>query len=328
MPLFSILLLASLYAFKGSEAQPVIRGTVAGVQSGKVYLQRFENKMYFVVDSAEIKRGEFSFRTPLHLPEIYGLTLDTAKSTFQLFLDKNPVTVKLDSAMAYRETVVQGSALQDQFDDYRSQRNVKIDEFIKANPSSLVSAYVLYRFYSYRLSPEEIRSNVQLLDPALRQTPYVKVLEDLSNTLEVVAVGKRAPDFQLADTEGNTVTFSDHLGKGYVLLDFWASWCGPCRRENPNIVAAYHQFKDKGFDIFAVSLDRNRDRWLAAIEQDGLHWTNVSDLLFWDSEPAKLYGVRAIPANVLVDSNGVIVAKNLRGEDLAETLADLLDRGK
>ena len=157
-------------------------------------------------------------------------------------------------------------------------------------------------------------------------TPYVEVLEELIPTLEGVAVGNEAPNFVADDTEGNAVEFSNHIGKSkYLLLDFWASWCGPCRRENPNIVKAYEEYKDKGFDIFAVSLDSSRDDWVAAIEKDGLDWTNVSDLLLWDSEPAKLYGVRAIPSNFLIDENGVIVARNLKGEDLHNTLNDLLN---
>ena len=304
----------------------LVSGNVEGVETGTVYLQKFRNKSFYVIDSSEIVDGEFSFSTNVELPEIYGLSLDTTRNSFLLFLDENPASVRLDSANYYRNTKVEGSDLHNLFVEYKSERNVEIDSFIRQHPSSLVSAYALYRDYSYRLSPEEIRSNIDLLDPSLWNTPYVEVLEELIPTLEVVAVGNEAPNFVADDTEGNVVEFSNYIGKSkYLLLDFWASWCGPCRRENPNIVKAYEEYKDKGFDIFAVSLDSSRDGWVAAIEKDGLDWTNVSDLLLWDSEPAKLYGVRAIPSNFLIDENGVIVAKNLKGEDLHNTLNDLLN---
>ena len=304
----------------------LVSGNVEGVETGTVYLQKFRNKSFYVIDSSEIVDGEFSFSTNVELPEIYGLSLDTTRNSFLLFLDENPASVRLDSANYYRNTKVEGSDLHNLFVEYKSERNVEIDSFIKKHPSSLVSAYALYRDYSYRLSPEEIRSNIDLLDPSLWNTPYVEVLEELIPTLEVVAVGNEAPNFVADDTEGNVVEFSNYIGKSkYLLLDFWASWCGPCRRENPNIVKAYEEYKDKGFDIFAISLDSSRDSWLAAIEKDGLVWTNVSDLLLWDSEPAKLYGVRAIPSNFLIDENGVIVARNLKGEDLHNTLNDLLN---
>ena len=304
----------------------LVSGNVEGVETGTVYLQKFRNKSFYVIDSSEIVDGEFSFSTNVELPEIYGLSLDTTRTSFLLFLDENRTSVMLDSANYYRNTKVEGSDLHNLFVEYKSERNVEIDSFIKKHPSSLVSAYALYRDYSYRLSPEEIRSNIDLLDPSLLNTPYVEVLEELIPTLEGVAVGNEAPNFVADDTEGNAVEFSNHIGKSkYLLLDFWASWCGPCRRENPNIVKAYEEYKDKGFDIFAISLDSSRDSWLAAIEKDGLVWTNVSDLLLWDSEPAKLYGVRAIPSNFLIDENGVIVAKNLKGEDLHNTLNDLLN---
>lgn len=303
-----------------------LSGSVEGVESGTVYLQKFRNKFFFVIDSAEIVNGTFSFSKDVKLPEIYGLTVDTLKSSFLIFLDENPTTVVLDSTRNYRNSTIEGSELHDLYASYKKKRSVDIDSFIRQHPTSLVSAYALYRDFSFRLSPDEIRSNIQLLDSSLWQTPYVQLLEELIPTLEVVAVGNPAPDFTVNDSEGNPVRFSDQIGKDkYLFLDFWASWCGPCRRENPNIVSAYQKYNDKGFNVFAVSLDRDRDSWLTAIEKDSLSWTQVSDLLLWDSGPAKIYGVRAIPSNFLIDENGIIVAKNLKGEDLHKTLDELLN---
>jgi peroxiredoxin len=301
-----------------------IDGTVKDVPSGKIYLQNYVNKMYFVIDSASIQDGKFKFERNVEIPEIYGLTLDTLKSSFMLFLDGNPVTVAFDTARYYRDTKIEGSALQDLFVEYRKQRHVQIDEFIKQHPASLVSAYALYRDFSYRLSQDEIRANIALLDPSLQATQYVKTLENLLKTLDSVNIGKLAPDFTLDTPSGEPVKLSDKWKKGYLLIDFWAAWCGPCRRENPNVVAVYNKYKDKGFDIIGVSLDHNRESWKKAIEQDQLTWTHVSDLKFWDSEVAQLYGVRAIPANYLIDKDGIIVAKNLRGEDLDKLIGTYL----
>jgi peroxiredoxin len=306
-----------------------INGTVEGVESGEVYLQRFENKMFQLIDSTEVTNGKFHFsKTGVQLPEIYGLSLSPSTTAGQLFvfLDKNPATVKLDSSHHYNKSVVTGSELQDLFVEYMQQEDVKVDEFIQAHPKSLVAAYALYRDFSYRLSREEILADIQLLDSSLWDTQYVKVLEDLAATLETVAIGKPAPDFTENDTEGNPVKFSDYLGKGYVLLDFWAAWCGPCRRENPNVVAVYNKYKDKGFDIFSVSLDKTKEAWLKGIEEDKLTWTHVSDISFWESKVAKQYGVRAIPANYLIDKDGIIIAKNLRGKELDKVLSEVLKK--
>ena len=317
------LLLSSAAVCAQEKSNVEITGTVKGQNSGKVYLQKFDNKMFFTLDSAELKDGTFKFKKTLKLPELYGLTIDKEESPLYVFLEKGKVDVSLDPEGYYRNSVVTGSASNDLFTSYKKQKEVKIDAFIKENPGSLVAAYVLYRDFSYRLSPEEIRQNLQLLDPKLSNTPYVAVLKDLVNVLTRVGVGNKAPDFEGLTPEGKSIKLSDHFGK-YLLLDFWASWCGPCRRENPNLVKSYQKYHDKGFEIFAVSLDKDKEAWLKGIKDDNLSWTHVSDLAFWNSAAAKLYGVRAIPANVLIDPNGVIVGRNLRGEDLDKKLEELL----
>lgn len=138
-----------------------------------------------------------------------------------------------------------------------------------------------------------------------------------------LAIGQEAPDFSSTTPDGNTVSLSDFRGQ-YVLVDFWAAWCTPCRVENPNIVAQYHAFKDKGFTVLGVSLDRSRDAWLAAIADDKLTWTQVSDLKMWENEVAALYNITAIPASFMVDPAGKLVAKNLRGPELRRFLSETL----
>jgi peroxiredoxin len=181
----------------------------------------------------------------------------------------------------------------------------------------------LYRYFSPGLTADEIVKYTALLDPSLAQTQYVKLLKELPAVLRSTAIGAKAPDFALPSPDGKVLRLSDHFGK-YLLLDFWASWCGPCRKENPNIVRVFNKYKEKGFVVFAVSLDSKKEPWVQAIQKDGLNWPQVSDLLFWDSGPAKLYGIRGIPGNVLIDPSGTIIARNVRGEELEKKLAELL----
>lgn len=181
-----------------------------------------------------------------------------------------------------------------------------------------------------------------ILDKDMYYSTYVQVAEKLKkewpdysqadnfvsyvDKMKLLAVGQPAPEISLPNPEGKIVPLSSMKGK-YVLVDFWAKWCGPCRQENPNVVNAFQKYKDKGFTVYGVSLDRNREEWLQAIQQDKLTWTHVSDLKYWQSEAAKTYNITGIPFSLLLDPNGVIIAKNLRGAALHQKLEEIF-KGK
>lgn len=217
--------------------------------------------------------------------------------------------------------------MQNKYNEYQAlDKEVKtaVIEFIKKHPKSAVSGYAIY--YNYQnanVTVEELQAVVGLLDKSILKTKYGKLGQEKLNQILGTTVGYPALDFSQASPEGKMISLSELKGK-YVLLDFWASWCGPCRQENPNVVAAFNKYKDKGFTVFGVSLDQNKERWLGAIKSDNLTWTHVSDLKGWGNEVAKMYGISSIPQNLLLDKDGKIIAKNLRGPDLDAKLAEIV----
>jgi len=197
--------------------------------------------------------------------------------------------------------------------------------FVEANPNSMVSLTALISYGGPLPDGADVKPFFNALSDSVRNSKMGTAYALAVGIIEKTAVGVVAPDFTMPDPSGKPVSLHDYKGK-YVLVDFWASWCGPCRVENPNVVKAYNTYKDKNFTVLGVSLDKNRAPWLKAIQDDGLPWAQISDLKEWDNEVAQLYNIRLIPQNVLVSPDGKVVAKNLRGEDLDKKLKELLGK--
>lgn len=197
--------------------------------------------------------------------------------------------------------------------------------YVRQNPSGPLALYALQQYAGSDIDNSKIYPLFKRLPTAIQNSTEGKEFQKKLDLLDRLAIGKQAIDFSQNDTAGVPVKLSSFLGK-YVLLDFWASWCGPCREENPNLVKAYAKYHQKGFEILGVSLDRDngKEKWLAAIQKDGLSWTHVSDLKYWNNAAAKTYGVMFIPQNFLIDPQGNIVAKDLKGEALDKKLSALL----
>jgi peroxiredoxin len=254
---------------------------------------------------------------------------------FQEFNEKTLVVVKkknkfevnnmarMDAAKKSKDTATVKMIMKE-YNSFQDEMNVISKKFIKENPDAYLSVLLLENFLMRQyLTIEEIKSHYEGLSDDLKKSKSGKKIQEVLTSLTTVVVGKPAPDFSAPSPDGKTISLKQSLGK-VTIIDFWASWCGPCRAENPNVVALYNEFHPQGLNIIGVSLDKDATKWKEAIAKDGLTWPHVSNLKFWEDPIAKQYNVQSIPATFILDAKGNIVAKDLRGDALRAKVKELL----
>lgn len=322
------------------------------------------NRSLIAIDTTLITNGLFEFAGTADEAVVHYLSFDGLRGNAPIVIENGNIsfsaqkdslgfskvkgTPQNDIFMSYLEETRKMSAISKSFNDefrmaqqqqdtaaIESLRAEYLDlqerakstdvDFIKANPEGLISVLILERAVTTKgLPTEELKTLYDGLSKEMQaSTPGKRVGESIEKLLKT-AIGSPAPKFSGPTPDGKTLALSDVKGK-VVLVDFWAGWCKPCRLENPNIVSVYQDYKDKGFNVLGVSLDRKDADWKNAIETDGLDWSHISNLQYFQDPIAQLYQVNAIPAAFLLDENGTIIAKNLRGAALREKVAELLD---
>ena len=361
--IFFLLFLSPFFIFaqtKKSSDAFVITGKIKALPSGTdVTLFGFNGTD--TIAKTKVQNGAFSLTGKLDNTDARLLTFSGLQQRLVVFMGNDDVMIKSDSAnfsdvtitgspsnYEYEEFLYHIKPLNDYVNLYRTQLqsapsgasrdsmmialnttyNIyqeSIDRFISRKKTSPVASLILA--YSYDTDPNKdvilLEKRYNTLGGEALESQFAKNITQVIQNDKIGAIGSKAIEFSQTDTSGKTVSLSQFKGK-YVLLDFWASWCRPCRIENPNVVAAYNEFKSKNFTILSVSLDEGKDSWLRAIKADKLNWTHTSDLKYWSNSVAVQYHVQSIPQNFLIDPNGVIIAKNLRGEQLVEKLKELL----
>jgi peroxiredoxin len=359
MRIFALsLLLLPFTLMAQMSADVVISGSLKGIPDNTELTLRDQDPEVETIAAAKAKDGKFILKAKLPNPNLYYLSYAGSDQKLFLFLEASTVSVSghKDSLSA---AMVTGSAthaafaefnknfsplfgkasqlsqqlnagqsdpagtLKKEYDAVVGEINTKTDAYVQQYSTSAVAPFVILVMSQMAEDPAIMEKRYGMLAPDAKESLYGQIISKSIADARIGALGSDAIEFTQNDESGKPVTLSSFRGK-YVLVDFWASWCKPCRMENPNVVDAYTKYKSRNFTVLGVSLDRSKDAWVQAIKDDKLDWTQVSDLKFWNNEVAQLYRIQSIPQNLLIDPAGKIIAKNLRGEELQVRLAQLL----
>ncbi len=363
--LLFLLFVLIAFSFKNSFAQQFkIFGNFQHIANQWVYIEYLNDNLIKQTDSAFATDGKFFFKGMVAEPTMGvvgthdekmqnnfffepGTTYIIADTTFpdnliatggsstaqysNYYTSEEPRRQQRDSMYKVISALQkQGdtTAVKNQWKDFEqlyTHHKVEEEAWMTAHTNWVVNAYLIYGMYAHPETMAKGDSLLVLMAANVQASKYVRKREQIKQQLEKSAIGKLVTHFTQNDTSGKSVSTKNFAGK-YFLIDFWASWCGPCRRENPEVVKAYQKFHPKGFEIIGVSLDDDKAKWIKAIAKDNLTWTHVSDLKGWENAAAALYAVRSIPDNFLIDKEGKIIAKSLRGEELSAKLEEILGK--
>ncbi|QDW24150.1 AhpC/TSA family protein [Pedobacter sp. KBS0701] len=360
-----VLLCSGVYAQK--KPYTVLGNVQDLVKEGKYIYSFYQKNEDVVIDSVKVQNGKYSFAGDLdqtvmmsistrrygsdvkifvgpsehiqliHSKSFKDVTVSGSKANLEynqvraalaVYLKKmHEIDVKLDSARRLRDTAMLKRFQADGTDIYHRMIEDVYPNYIKNNPNSSIALSMLDEYFGGVVDAQKLEPLYNVLTKEVKGSAEGQRWGKILEKAQRAGVGKQAPDFTQYDQAGKVVRLSSFKGK-YVLIDFWASWCFPCRAENKNVLRAYNSLKSKGFEVLGVSIDSDKNAWIKAIKDDGMPWVQVTDLKAKKNAAALLYGVDAIPQNWLIDPNGIVLGINLRGEDLARQIEKLINQSK
>lgn len=364
MKKFAYLLITGAFMAACSGGGYTITGSIEGAKDGeKVYLNSVENNQLVAIDSAIIKQGNFIFKGTQEIPVERYLSWQSAEMGSQIlldmFLENGDIKVKMSDTLSSvtgtpnndimqevrvleneitqeAREIIDALSTSELSEDEQAEKIAQLEgleekatdlmiDVVKKNVSNPVGISLFKQNYYYMTLDDLIEVTSQIPAATYDTDEQIALIKERIDKMKTTAEGQPFTDLVMNDPEGKEVKLSDYVGKSkLVLLDFWASWCGPCRQSMPSLVELYKAYKGKGLEIVGVSLDRDKDAWIKAIKEDGITWPQMSDLKYWQSEGAQVYAVNSIPHVILIDENGTIIARGLHGDPLVEKVEELL----